>query len=156
MVDFIYFELCKADGSSRYIKFFNEEGDYYLETASGFQGMYIVFNDNVDMESNTKMYSVDKASAKLITKLVESFKVYCWPKSIPKDYTPRDRIIGCGEETWSLDYKELEKKNTRHIHGKGAFPKDNPYKSFYEIFIRIIPDIETKEWFLEEYEDGEG
>lgn len=153
MVEFISFELCKNDGQSKYIKYFKRDNDFYLETASGFQGMYIILNNRPDLDSNERLYRLSESSARLVSDLMESLKIYSWPKSIPSGYTPSDRIIGSDEDTWSLDYKEEEKKTTRHIRGKGPFPTESPYKEFYRLFTRTIPDQETKDWFLKEYED---
>ena len=150
MVEYISFELCKADGDSKYIKIFERSGEYYLELKSGVNGIYIIDRKNIDVDIN--LYCCPRYSVKLISSLLESLKIYGWSKTIPSDYVPSNRIIGSDDGTWTLDYKERGKKTMRHIRGKGEFPKEEPYISFYRLFINAIPSEEVKEWFLEGYE----
>ena len=150
MIQYLAFQVCKEDSSSRYIKFFKKNDEYFFETTSGFRGMYFMLDHDT-----TRMYRCAESSARLISDLLEPLKIYGWPKAIPSDFVPTDAILGCDDFSWSIDYKEEEKKNMRHIHGKGEFPKEDPYKSFYRLFTRTIPDQELKDWFLKDYEDIE-
>lgn len=149
MIEYLAFQVCKEDSSSRYIKFFKKGDKFFLETAEGVRGMYIISKNDSE-----KIYRCDESSARIISSLIEPLKLYGWPKTVPSDFVPTNAIMGCDEYSWSLDYKEVEKKTMRHIRGKGSFPKESPYKEFYRLFIRTIPDQEMKEWFLEEYEEG--
>lgn len=58
--------------------------------------------------------------------------------------------MGCDEDSWSLDYKEVEKKTTRHVWGRGEFPDAEPYSGFYNCLSKVIPDKELIEWFIED------
>ena len=48
--------------------------------------------------------------------------------------------MGGDTDSWSIDYKEFEKKTTRHIHGRGAFPSVELYSVFMERLAEVIPD----------------
>lgn len=142
MIQYLSFERCKPDNESRYIKIFQKQDGYYLEIAAGRRGMYIVVN--------SRLYKCGSDSIDVISKLIEPLKIYAWPKSVPSDYVPGDHIMGCDVDTWSLDYKEVEKNTTRHVRGRGSFPDSDPYSVFYNRLSKMIPDKELMEWFIED------
>ena len=139
MIQFLSFEICKPTNESRYLKlfFWRQEG-FYLETASGYRGMYVVGND--------RLYRCDQKSIELISRVIEPLKIYGWPKVIPLDYVPGNHIIGCDVNSWSIDYKECEKKTTRHIRGNGTFPLSPPYSEFISALCGVTPDRDFIEW----------
>lgn len=141
MVEYLVFELCKPDGESRCITIQNKNGSLYLDISIGNRGLYI--------STNIVSYHCGGDSEKLISSLLEPSKPYTWPRVIPSDYTPGKHIMGSDIDSWSLEYKEVEKKTTRHIRGKGDIPTDEPYSSFVDNLMKIIPDRETVEWFIE-------
>ena len=144
MIQYLSFEICKENGQSQYIKLYTEEDDYYLELAAGKNGMYI--NDSILLY---KCRNESLESIEYIAMMIGTLRIYSWPKYIPADYIPRNRIIGCDGNTWSLDFKELEKKTTRHIRGKGEIPEESPYIDLFKYLMQILPDEEFKEWFYE-------
>ncbi len=141
MIQYLSFERCKPNSESRYFKLFRNQDDYYLEIATGHRGMYIV--------GNSQFYKCESDSIDVISKLVEPLKIYGWPKSFPSDYVPGGHIMGCDKDSWSLDYKEVEKKTSRHVRGKGKLPDTEPYCNFYNRLNKVIPDKELMEWFIE-------
>ena len=142
MIQYLSFERCKPNSESRYFKLFRKQDGYYLEIAAGRRGMYIV--------GNGQIYKCGSDSIDVISKLIEPLKIYGWPKSVPSDYVPEDHIMGCDEDSWSLDYKEVERKTTRHVRGRGEFPDVEPYCGFFNRLSKVIPDKELMEWFTED------
>ncbi len=138
MVEYLSFERCKPDNGSRYFKLFKKDEGYYLEIAAGFRGMYIV--------GNNTMYKCRDEDADKITILIEPLKIYTWPKAFPSDYSPEDHLMGCDTDSWSIEYKEVEKKTMRHVNGRGAFPETGLYGEFFLRISRLIPDRELMEW----------
>lgn len=141
MVEYLAFQLCKPDGDSRYIKIHKEDGSLHMEIAAGMRGMYI--SDNI------VKYRCGGVSENLISELIQPTKPYTWPRVIPSDYNPGEHILGCDIDSWSLDYKEEEKKTMRHIRGKGDVPEEEPYILFLVNLMRFVPDREVVDWFLE-------
>lgn len=130
MVQFFSFELCRPDQKSEYIKIYREPDGVYLETAYGIRGIY--------MSDHAKKYKLDPISEDTISLLMESLKIYTWPKAIPFGYGPGKHMMGCDDTSWSIEYKETEKKTMRHIYGKGAFPVTPPYSELNECLKRIL------------------
>ena len=146
MIQYLSFERCKPDNESRYFKLFHKQGGYYLEIATGYRGMYIM--------GNCRLYRCGTDSVEVISKLIEPLKIYAWPKAVPSSYIPGDHIMGCDVDSWSLDYKEVNKKTMRHVRGRGEFPDFEPYREFFNRLSKIIPDKQLVEWLVEyKYED---
>ncbi len=143
MIQYLTFEQCKTDNKSRYFGLFLKGGDLYFETAVGYRGMYIAGNSNV--------YRCTTDSAQLISAMIGALKIYTWPKAIPSDYVPGEHLMGCDVDSWTIDYKEVEKKTARHIYGKGSFPVEEPYSNFIKYFVSIVPDKNLKEWLQSDY-----
>lgn len=132
MIQYLSFEICKSTNESRYLKLFWKQDGFCLEAASRYQGMYVI--------GNSRLFRCDQDSVELISRVIESLKIYGWPKAVPFNYVPGNHIMGCDTDSWSIDYKEFEKKTTRHIHGRGAFPSVEPYSVFMERLAEVIPD----------------
>ena len=142
MIQYLSFERCKQDSESRYFKLFRKQDRYYLEIAVGHRRMYIV--------GNSQFYKCRFDSIDVVSKLIEPLKIYGWPKSVSSNYVPGDHIMGCDMDSWSLDYKEVEKKTTRHVRGKGDFPDTEPYSDFYNCLSKVFQDKDVMEWFVED------
>jgi hypothetical protein len=138
MVESLCFEICKPDQRSRYICIEVDEDGVYLSTAFGHRGMYA--------EDAALHYRASLRWASRISDYLRLLKIYSWPKSVPSDYVPGKHMLGCDDDSWSLDYKEMEKSNTRHIHGKGSMPDISPYSDFIQFIDRISPDQDWLEW----------
>ena len=136
MIQYLAFELCKSNEQSRYIKLFSRNDSFYIKSAVGSNGAYLLDCIN--------RYHCPNETARIISSVIDSLKIYSWPKTIPSDYIPSDRIIGWDTNTWSLDFKEPKKKYARHIFGKGAFPKEESYRFFMNIVARFVPDNEFR------------
>lgn len=146
MIEYLSYERCKANNKSRYFKLFRDQNGFYIELAAGYRGMYVA--------GNNKLYQCKPDSVELITKLIseliEPLKIYTWPKAIPTDYVPGKHLMGSDEDSWSLEYKETEKKTTKHIRGRGSFPDTDPYRNFYDCIRNVIPDEQFMDWFVED------
>ena len=138
MIQYLAFEICKSNNESRYYKLWRESDGYYLEVANGYRGMYIV--------GNSQFYQCGFEYMEQISNLIEPLKLYAWPKAFPSDYVPEDHLMGCDTNSWSIHYKELEKKYTRHIRGRGEYPLVKPYSVFMERFVNVIPNESLREW----------
>lgn len=142
MIDFLNFELCKANGRSRFIKIKIKEDGVYLTTAYGYKGMYL--------EDSFTYYRSPVQSAWLISVMFEDLKIGSWPKAIPADYVPGKYLIGCDTDSWSLHYREQGKKRTRHIHGRGPLPKEPPFYEFIKSINHISPERDWLKWIAED------
>lgn len=140
MIQYLSFEICQPTNESRYLKLFWKQDGFYLETASGYRGMYVV--------GNSRLYRCNQDSVESISRAIEPLKIYGWPKVVPFNYVPGIHIMGCDTDSWSIDYKEFEKKTMRHIRGNGAFPSAEPYRIFIDRLAEVIPDGLTK-WLLQ-------
>jgi hypothetical protein len=141
MLKYLSFEMCKPTNESRYITIFLKDDIYYMETSTGIQGIYLV--------EDGKLYRCSLNAIEWLSRMIEPLKIYGWPKFIPSDYVPGNHMMGCDSNSWTLDYKEIDKKTARHIHGYGAFPSVEPYSEFMKQLIRVMPDDEFAEWFLD-------
>lgn len=142
MIEYLGFELCKPNKRSRFIKIEVEDDGVYLTTAYGYHGMYL--------EDAFVRYHSPIQSAWLISGLLKDLKINTWPKAIPSDYVPGKYLIGCDVDAWSLDYREQGKKRTRHIRGKGSFPKTPPFEGFLECIDHIAPERDWLKWLGED------
>ena len=91
------------------------------------------------MSDHVKKYKLNSKSEVMISLLIEPLKIYTWPKAIPAGYVPGKHMMGCDIASWSIEYKEAEKKTMRHIYGKGAFPAAPPYSDLQECLKWILP-----------------
>ena len=80
MIQYLSFEICKPTNESRYLKLFWKQDGFYLETASGYRGMYVV--------GNSRLYRCNQDSFESISRAIEPLKIYGWPKVVPFNYVP--------------------------------------------------------------------
>lgn len=158
MFEELNFEICKKNKKSRYWAFSVADGYLYLETGYGLQGVYL--------DTNIKNYRCPVSSVERFFKGIDELKIQSWPKAVPADYVPGKHVMGCDEHSWSITYKEQGKRNRRHIHGKGDFPRSSaallfdpanepsPEMERYERFLSLIasgsPDGDLYEWLEKE------
>ena len=145
MIEYLSYERCKANNKSRYFKLFRDQDGFYMEIGAGYRGMYIVGKNQLYQCQSDSIEPITE----LISELIEPLKIYTWPKTFPTDYVPGNHIMGSDEDSWSLEYKETEKKTTKHIRGRGSFPDADPYRKFYDFLCNVIPDEEFADWFVE-------
>ncbi|MCR5205376.1 MAG: hypothetical protein K6E47_09985 [Lachnospiraceae bacterium] len=138
MIEYLSFEMCKPNNASRYIKIEVGNNEVYLTEAYGSRGMYL--------EESVLRYCTSIQSVKSFLNLLNELKISSWPKAFPEDYVPSSHLLGCDVDSWSIDYRELGKKRTRHIHGKGLFPDNSPYNRFLEYIDCIVPEQDWLEW----------
>ena len=135
MVGMITLEICKINGESRYISYFHEDGSLFIRIGVGYEGEYA--------EDNIQLYSCPNSPYyKVFFKYIEKLKIYSWPKVIPEDYVPGKYMIGCDVDSWSLVYREVGKKRTRHIHGEFASLEKEPYLTL----VRLLDAASPKKW----------
>ena len=132
MIQYLSFEICKPTNESRYLKLFWKQDGFYLEIASGYRGMYVV--------GNSRLYRCNQDSFESISRAIEPLEIYGSAKVVPVNYVPVIHIMACDTDSWSIDYKEFEKKTMRHIRGSGAFPSAEPYRVFMDRLAEVIPD----------------
>lgn len=58
--------------------------------------------------------------------------------------------MGCDSGSWYFAYREVEKKNTRHVHGKGEIYDTFPATDILHLLIALFPGFDPSNWFLEE------
>lgn len=129
MVEKLIFEYCRTDGSCKLIDLELKNKKYILKVASGKNGLYL--------DSNFTFYECE---AKLLTALmnqIQQLKIYSWKRYYPVTYKPSNRLMGSDSGTWSLHYKEMEKKVFRHVHGKNCYPTN--WSIFINFMNTIIP-----------------
>ena len=135
MVERVTLEICKLNGESRYISYFHEEDNLFIKVGIGYEGAYPEQNIHAYACQNNPYYSS-------FLNYVEKLKIYSWPRAIPKDYVPGKYMIGCDTDSWSLVYKEKEKKRFCRIHGKGAYPQTEPYITL----VRLLDAGSPEKW----------
>ena len=147
MLEYLSFEYCKETEESHAFKLqLSDDGYYYLQTLHGRLGNYINIEDCI------KNYRMETEKLFLLSNALESKRIYSWKKVYPDGYIPEDHIMGCDVESWSLDYKECEKRYTRHIHGKGNIYDTFPEVQLLPIFDLLFPDFNFIKWISEESE----
>ena len=144
MLQHLGFEFCKESGESVGMTLYlSDDGYYYLKNSFGFRGIYICDADHVKNYRLKAEYLIGLSGA------LERLKLYSLKKAYPSDYIPGNHLIGCDEGSWSLDYKESEKRITRHIHGKGDFPPVPPFSDLLHLLDSLFPEVHFKEWLKE-------
>ena len=116
MIEKLIFEYCKENGSSTLIDLELNGDKYVLKTASGCNGMYL--------DSCFKYYECTAANLKPITDSLQALNIYKWSRYYPATYKPKNRLMGSDANTWTLHYKETNKKMFRHVNGCGCYPPE--------------------------------
>lgn len=140
MIEKLIFEYCNDNGSSKLIDLELNGDKYVLKTASGHNGMYL--------DSCFRYYECSAANLKPITDSLQSLNIYKWSCYYPTAYRPRNRLMGSDANTWTLHYKETEKKLFRHVNGSGDYP---PQWELLIIWLdSITPEESLHQWLNDE------
>ena len=141
LLDEISFEFCAESDETKHINISLDSDDLYVRSERGLRGMYIYKRG----EQVMRYRILDKEG---LSRKLNGLCIYKWPKAFPSDYVPEDHLMGCDTGSWSISYKEIGKKTSRHIHGKGPFPKSEPYLNLLQILNNVDPDHDLMEWVL--------
>ncbi len=141
LVDELSFTFCTESGETKHMHISLDYDRLYLKKEIGLKGLFF----EVCGENTTRYIIPDKES---FSRKINGLNIYKWPKSFPTDYVPSEHLIGCDQGTWGLTYKEIGKKTTRHIYGKGAFPISSPYVGLLRILNKVDPDHEIMNWVM--------
>lgn len=136
MVEKLIFEYCRNDGSSKLIDLELRDKKYILKIASGKNGLYL--------DSNFTLYECE---AKLLTALmiqIQQLKIYSWKRYYPVTYKPSNRLMGSDSGTWSLHYKEMEKKVFRHVNGHSEYPAQ--WSRLLLLLDMMVPNSALQQW----------
>lgn len=87
-----------------------------------------------DEYQNGIVYSkeVTKEERAVFEKKIEALNIYSWRK----DY---DNLRVLDGIQWSLDYKETDKKNCRHIYGSNLYPEC--WNAFIDVVEELAPEL---------------
>ena len=140
-VDDLSFGFCAENGETRSIEISLDLDKLYVSTKNGFKGLFAY-----DIGEKIKRYRI--LDIECFSRKINGLNIYKLPKAIPSDYKPEKHFMGCSAGTWYLSYKELGKKTTRHIQGKGSFPDSSPYIDLLRILNKVHPDQNLMEWVL--------
>ena len=140
MVEKLIFEYCRTDGSSKLIDLELRDKKYSLKVASGKNGLYL--------DSSFTFY---ECGAKLLTTLmnqIQQLKIYSWKRYYPVTYKLSNRLMGSDSGTWSLHYKETEKKVFRHVNGYGEYPSQ--WSQFILYLDVMVPGGNLQQWMKQD------
>lgn len=141
MIEKLAFEYTDKNGDSRCIGISLKDNQYIFKTGSGRNGLY-------DCACFTR-YACPAANLDLLNDQIKLVKIYSWRKGYPIGYIPRRRLMGSDKDTWSLTYKETDKKVYRTIFGTaGNFPPG--WFTFISSLSQIAPTEDLKEWLFNE------
>lgn len=140
ILDKLSFVFCAENGDTRSINiFFASDNNLYLLSEKGYMGLFIY-----PKEYRITRYKILDANG--FSRKLNGLQIYKWPKAFPAEYVPEKYLMGCDTGSWSLSYKEIGKKTTRHINGKGSFPDFSPYNDFLFILNKVDPNQNIKTW----------
>ena len=141
MVEKIAFEYNDANDNSRCIGLSLNDDQYIFKTGRGRNGLY-------DCAGFTR-YSCPAADLEQFNTQIKLAKIYSWRKGYPIGYVPRRRLMGSDESTWSLTYKETDKKVYRTIFGTaGNYP--NEWITMISCLAQIAPTEDINSWLIDE------
>ena len=112
-------------------------------TSHGRRGIYICTDEFV------KNYQIAGEHLIPFYRTLEAMKIYSWKKTYPSDYVLGDHLMGCDIGSWSLDYRECDKRIMRHIYGKGDIMETFPKTPLLALFDTMFPDFDFTEWIAE-------
>lgn len=138
MVEKLIFEYCKENGSSTLIDLELNGDKYVLKTTAGRNGMYL--------DSCFKYYECSATNLKPITDSLPALNIYKWSRYYPAAYRSRNRLMGSDANTWTLHYKETNKKVFRHINGCGCYPPE--WEHFILYLDVMVPEGNIKQWLV--------
>lgn len=133
MVEKLLFEYCKSDDSSKLIDLELRGNKYLLKIASGRNGIYL--------DSSFSYYECETKHLEYLLEQLQKLNIYGWKRYYPISYKPSNRLMGSDSGTWSLHYKETEKKIFRHVNGYREYP---PKWSQFILYLNtLIPCTKT-------------